>query len=277
LPGRILRTVCDEVAQFETEQDYFAHYNEVKDAAIEYIKESDSYKVFNDETWFSNTHHDYPKKALYTEENLYKPFISIDMKKANFTALKMYRPEIFDNVNTWEEFISKFTKLQHIANSKYIRQVIMGACNPKKQTQLEYYYMVTLMDFIKNQIPGVEVLSVSVDEIILCHPFADENNKDMHEQLNQIKNALGRHVVGKHVRMEEFYLEPLGNYGFERINLYNPEDVTFKCVDAEFFHQHAKHYKGQPITDNDLVFYHNGKLAKFLEPIENYLCPIASS
>lgn len=269
---------CDELANFANEQDYFAHYNAVKDAAIDHIKESESFNIFTNENWFVNKNKgEYPKHNIYSLENCYKPFISIDMKKANFTALSTYRPEIFDNANTWEQFIGQYTELKHIANSKYIRQVIMGACNPKRQIQLIEYYMNTLLSWIKNQVPGVEVFSMTVDEIILCHPYADENNSNMHQQLADIKSAIARHAYGKMVRMEEFYLEPLADYGYERINLYDTNDITFKCVDAEQFHQHAKIYKGQEITENDLVFYHNGILARFLEPIPNYLNPIASS
>ena len=77
--------------------------------------------------------------------------------------------------------------------------------------------------------------------------------------------------------MEEFFLEPLANYGYLKVNMHNHDDVTFKCVDAECFHQHAKLYKDETITENDLVFYHNGILARFLEPIPNYMNPIASS
>ena len=61
------------------------------------------------------------------------------------------------------------------------------------------------------------------------------------------------------------------------VSMHDETDITFKCVDAECFHQHVKHYYGMPITDNDLVFYHNNVLAKFLEPIPNYLNPIANS
>ena len=45
--------------------------------------------------------------------------------------------------------------------------------------------------------------------------------------------------------------------------------VEFKCLDAEIFHQIIKHYNGETITENDLVFYHNGQLARFLKEVNN--------
>lgn len=270
---------CDELKEFNDEQDYFAHYNAVKDAAIEHIKSKEEFKVFTDDNSFIRIKNEYPKNNLYTEENQYKSFISIDMKKANFSAVRRYNASIFDNAKTWEEFISKFTPMKHIANSKYIRQVILGACNPKKQIQFELYLMYNLLEFIKHTVPGIEVLSLGVDEIILYHPNQTgicKNDQQTQEIVDRIKDALDHHVVGDMVRMEEFYLEPLASYGYLKVNMNDENDVTFKCVDAECFHQHVKHYYGMEITDNDLVFYHNNVLAKFLTPIENYFNPISN-
>ena len=271
---------CSELALFADEQEYFTHYNSVKDTVIEYLKSKDEFKTFTDDNSFIRIDNKYPKTNLYIEENQYKSFISIDMKKANFSAMRLYNPALFDNANTWEEFILNFTNMKHIANSKYIRQVILGACNPKKQIQFELYLMHTLLEFIKHMVPGIEVFSLGVDEIILYHPNQTgncENNENAQEIIDRLNNVLQRHVVGKMVRMEEFYLEPLSNYGYLKVNMHNETDITFKCVDAECFHQHVKHYYGMDITNNDLVFYHNNVLARFLEPIPNYLNPIATS
>ena len=271
---------CNELKAFADEQEYFTHYNAVKDAAIEHIKAKDEFKVFTDDNSFIRINNQYPKTNLYIEENQYKSFISIDMRKANFSAVRRYNPAIFDNADTWEEFISQFTSMKHIANSKYIRQVILGACNPKKQIQFELYLMHTLLEFLKHMVPGIEVFSLGVDEIILYHPNQSgicQNDERAQKIVDEIKSALSRHVVGAMVRMEEFYLEPLADYGYLKVDMHDENNVTFKCVDAECFHQHVKHYYGMEITDNDLVFYHNNVLARFLEPIPNYLNPIANS
>ena len=76
--------------------------------------------------------------------------------------------------------------------------------------------------------------------------------------------------LGLLVRIEMFDLYKVGNDGWMK-NIYGDEsdNVDFKCVNAEIFHQIVKHYFGKPITENDLVFYHNGQLAKFMKEVDN--------
>ncbi len=90
------------------------------------------------------------------------------MKKANFSALREYRDDIFGGSDTWEEFISRFTDNKHIINSKYIRQVIMGNLNPKRQTAYEKVLMDKLLtDILHAKIIDKEnVAAFLADEII---------------------------------------------------------------------------------------------------------------
>lgn len=132
-----------ELQKYNCEQDYFEEYNRVKDAAINSIKESESYQKFNSEDMnkFAITHKDLSSKDIFKPTNDEKIFISIDMRKANFSSLHSYDKGMFGNADTWEQFISRFTDNEHIINSKYIRQVILGNCNPKRHITYEKYLM----------------------------------------------------------------------------------------------------------------------------------------
>lgn len=268
---------CKELESFAGEQEYLEDYNAVKDAAIEHLKSNPAFEKFSNDTAIKVVNNNYPKRDVYITENIGKNFISIDMKSANFSALRRYDNAIVDDKNTWEDFISQFTGLKHIINSKYIRQVILGACNPKRQIQFELYLMHSLLDFICHMVPGVQVYSLGVDEIILYHPSEYCKPEDINENVARIKSCLDRHVVGNMVKFEEFYLDELYQGGYQKVDLNDLDKVVFKCVDAETFHQHVKRYYDEEITENDLVFYHNGELARFLEPIPQYFCPIANS
>ena len=117
------------IEPYDCEQDYYEHYNKTKDAAINFIKGTEGYEKFNNMDMkeiskaISEIH--IPSSDIYKPTNDGKRFISIDMKKANFHSLKAFAPDIFDNADTWEDFMRKFTDDEHIIGNKYVRQVIL--------------------------------------------------------------------------------------------------------------------------------------------------------
>ena len=141
-----------ELEKYNCEQDYFEEYNHVKDQAINAIKESDAYQRFNNEDMnlYGIINKGLPSKDIFKPSNDNKMFISIDMKKANFSALKTYDKTIFGSAESWEDFISKFTQNKHIVSSKYIRQVILGNCNPKRHITYEKHLMDKVLSIVKD-------------------------------------------------------------------------------------------------------------------------------
>lgn len=259
---------CAELQRFANEQDYFEYYNKVKDSIIDFIKAKDEYNAFNNDNYQIESV--VSKRNVYVEDNDGGAFVSIDMKKANFSAMKHYSPKIFDGADTWEQFMAKFTDSQHIIHSKYIRQVVLGACNPKKQIRYEHYLMNILCKHIMDTISNVSVFSLGKDEIIISVPR--EYGVGCGFSLSELKKAVNSCPlgIGQLVRVEMFELYKIeGTDGYMKTHNSDSNAVEFKCLNAEIFHQIVKHYFGQPVTENDLVFYHDGKLAKFLEEVNN--------
>ena len=262
-------TFCADLEKYDTEQEYFEYYNTVKDSVINMIKDNTEYmKFLNDD--FADVrvvtkNITLGNKNLYIEGNQDKTFISIDMKKANFSALRHYSPAIFKNVETWEQYISFFTPSEHIRNSKYIRQVILGACNPKRQITYERYLMTMLYLHIKSELDGkVSFYSLGNDEIIISVAGTSVSAKE-------IKAAIATcpQKIGELVRFEMFDLQKVGDYGWMKVIYDEPERVEFKTINADIYHQIVKHYWNMPITEDDLVFRYNGVLARFLEGVKN--------
>ena len=262
-------TFCADLEKYDTEQEYFEYYNTVKDSVINMIKDNTEYmKFLNDD--FADVrvvtkNITLGNKNLYIEGNQDKTFISIDMKKANFSALRHYSPAIFKNVETWEQYIGFFTPSEHIRNSKYIRQVILGACNPKRQITYERYLMTMLYLDIKNELDGkVSFYSLGNDEIIISVAGTSVSAKE-------IKAAIATcpQKIGELVRFEMFDLQKVGDYGWMKVIYDEPERVEFKTINADIYHQIVKHYWNMPITEDDLVFRYNGVLARFLEGVKN--------
>lgn len=260
---------CAELEKYSNEQSYFEYYNLVKDSVINMIKDNPAYMRFlNDE--FSDARIiqrtiSLGNRNLYIEDNNDKTFISIDMKKANFSALRYYSPEIFKNMETWEKYIGSFTSSEHIKNSKYIRQVILGACNPKRQITYEHYLMNILYLHLKDKLGDeVEFYSLGNDEIIISVDGTSVSAKDIKAAIESCPQN-----IGDLVRFEMFDLQKVGDFGWMKVIYDEPERVEFKTINADIYHQIIKHYWNQPIIEDDLVFRYNGTLARFLEEVKN--------
>lgn len=259
----------EELQKYNCEQDYFEEYNCVKDAAINDIKKSDGFQRFNEEDMnkYSVKYTNLPSKDIFKPSNDGKLFISIDMKKANFSVLKHYDSDIFGKAETWEEFIGKYTSNKHIINSKYIRQVILGNCNPKRQVTYEKNIMGQVLDVLID----VEKIGYFLNEIVFFSN--DEIVIDMEEYVNCLNN---RKITESKVkeyfdvpfRVELFYLRKInGTNGYykEIIKTLDEREYEFKCLDSYMLPFVLRKFQNQEITESDKVFYHEGMLSKFIE------------
>ena len=253
--------------KYHCEQDYFEEYNRVKDAAILSIKESEAYQKFNEEDMnkYRVTYENLPNKDIFKPSNDGKLFISIDMRKANFSSLYHYDNSMFSGAKTWEEFISKFTENKHIINSKYIRQVILGNCNPKRHITYEKHLMNEVLDVLIKEIGYWfdEIVFFSNDEIVIDM----DNYADCIRNRNITKSKLEEYFDFP-LNVELFYLHKInGTDGYykEIVKDINERSFEFKCLDNYMLPFVIRNFLGEEITDSDKVFYHEGLLAKFIE------------
>ena len=256
-----------ELGRFKNEEEYFAYYNDVKEKMICQIRGNQIYNIFSLAKLDKEPQSPFVARNLYVETNDNKTFISIDMNCANFSVLHMWDSSIFNDHDNWYDFVADYTDLEHIRRSKYIRQVVLGACSPGKQIYYEGWYMKLLAQHIVSILPAVNIYSVNVDEILI----EMDNDSSERYTIKELKETVHDSFLGPYVKIKEFDLHKLQGIDGYVLNVYDDvEDyVVFKCINGEIFHQVLLHYYGFPIKEDDLVFYHNGKLARFLEPIPN--------
>ena len=265
----------DELKKYNNEQEYFEEYNKVKDAAILSIKDSEAYQQFNTEDMnkFAITHKDLPGKDIFKPSNDGKAFISIDMKKANFSSLKYYGDCIFDsmfnNASTWEEFISTFTENKHIINSKYIRQVILGNCNPKRHITYEKYIMDQVLTSMEEYHMEDRIVFFSNDEIVYDLTNMRESNK-LHK-LYYVKELTEQKLEEEFTvpfRAELFSLHKIhGTDGYVK-RIYNHDDeytYNFKCFDNYMLPFVLRYFLKEDVKKSDRMFHQNGLLAEFVD------------
>lgn len=254
------------------EQEYFEHYNQVKDNAINYIKSTSAYEQFNSEDMniysvpaeFRNL----KSKDIFKPSNVSRKFVSIDMKKANFSALRNYSADIFGGAETWEDFLRKFTSVEHIIQSKYIRQVILGNCNPKRHITYEKHLMGCLLKSIlriyesdsDKLLEAVEFFSN--DEIV----FGTENI-DVGQLIDAVDRIVSTKSIPFHVELFTLHnIEDTSAY-FKKFVGENDSElpVEFKCLDNYNLPFVLRKFSGEEVTENDKVFLFEGRLAKFID------------
>ena len=261
---------------FKSAEEYFAYYNKVKDGAINYLANNEAMQYFcqREPSNFAPKFRDFPKNSIYKCTNVGKHLLSIDMVKGNFTALRHYNPDIVGGKETYEEFIGMFANgCDHLVGSKYVRQVIWGNLNPKRQTAYERVLMEEVLSeiFARTKIAGDKVAYLGTDEIVLdVTSYISDNGQldfNFQEALNEAINFVRKH--GINVRNEYFKLYRIKgtNGGYMRKYEFDTANkgVDFKCVEADEMPFVIRAYKQEPIQDSDLVFVYNGKLAKLLE------------
>lgn len=253
-----------EVEKLGGEELFLKSYYDIRDAIISDIKKNEAFILFNNDKLSK-----FDVEVNITKDDVYQPiyngktFFSIDLKKANFHSMKYYNSEIFGGATSYEEWISRYTDSQYMKESKYLRQVIFGNLNPKKQVKIEKYIISKYLEAVLKVIPLEYVRNASHDELVVLSP----ENFD-HTLLEKEVEKMGNEL-GVFARVEMFKLIKQGEsneLGYVKESLTGDKPI-FKGVPGIFMPQAFKHYFGLPVEEKDLVFYHEGHLVSFLKPI----------
>lgn len=281
---RDLINLIDE--RFEGDSNRFLkEYYDKREEIIQTILANPSFKEFNNMDMNRFTIKDVPKnittKNIYNCENVNKIYLSIDLKKANFQALKYVNQGIVFDKDTYEDFIGIFTDLDYIKESKYCRQVIFGKCNPKRHITVEKYITNEIRKYISEKIfenIDINIVSFSNDEIVYeCSVSIESFNEEM---INYIKSVINdiktkiKEFIGVDVSINIFNLK--GYNLLDTINnkvcktFFVKEDCLsdkkeFKCVPEPLFAIIYKLYNKQDVLSVDKIINYDGLRAELTE------------
>lgn len=271
-----------EIEQFNGNVDqWLEHYGKIRDNIIFTIENSEEYKKFNNSNMSCYDVLDLGvgERSIYTEETVGKTFLSIDLKKANFQALK-YASVLNDN--TYADFIYRMNGSQYFADSKYLRQVIFGKLNPKRQIKVEKFivykiHKLVFSKFFLNELKliypdSISLWSFNSDEIIY---LVNENYFNPTEDFLESVEDFIKESYGIEIRAELVKISRLNivNCNGNKVDAYIRKNVftgveTLKKASTTFFPQIWKLYKGLEIEEIDRMFYVENQIAIFKEPLE---------
>lgn len=254
----------DVLDNINDREDFFSLGSNISSGVKELIKSTESYKLFNSENeiYDKNLYAklQIPQRNIYTEENLEKQLISIDLEKANFNCFRMFGLQKELGLDTYKDLIGKFTDFDYFIESKMIRQVIFGDLNPSRQQKVQRFIIGELCTELMKH--NIELSSASSDEIIIKSNISvDDVNqilKDKKEKYNFF-------------RVEPFSFKKIGNEGnfFVKTTIKDngEEKLEFKNVPSYYFPQVFKEYLGEQVNEYDMMFLFEDNLSKFIRPL----------
>lgn len=271
---KYLLNILDELGENSFPQ-YFA---KLKSSILDDIKNKDSYKLLGSDNSILNVYNnikyqDIKSGNIYNNESIDKTFISIDLTKANFQSMKFYNPEIINNKDTYESFISNYIEelknKDYFLKSKQLRQVIFGNLNPKRQQLISQNLLTELIDFaLEINIEPEKIKKVGSDEFVI---YIDNENElcEIIEYFNafQKKSYIDFTIEPYHLRCanekHKFYIR-------EMLSLNNNDvlNIDFKNIPGIFVPQVIKQIEERELNDFDMMFYHEKHLCQFVEPID---------
>lgn len=257
----------------EFEKKYYGIRNEI----INHILEKPEYDEFNHvnlEPYKSVS--SIKEGDIYIAQNDNEIFLSFDLVKANFQALRYFNPNIVDNCLTYKDFISQFTDIDFIINSKYIRQYMFGNLNPKRVVVFEKYLINKIFELSSfNEIlKSWDIVIQNKDEIILKVKNKDnlniENEKIIINQvIQEMREKFQIELYGSifQLKLKKFLTQLEKTIPVYIKEFLTEDKVEYKNIPQIYYMQVYKMLNNLPINENDLLFINENELCRVLKPL----------
>ena len=233
-----------EESEVEIDDAYEFRKNKSQEI-IEFIKGTNAYN----ELCYDTNLIDYPtaKSIEYLEEIEY---FSIDLRSANWVALKHYDPNHINELgNDYIDFLSKFNLPKVFLHSKYLRQFIFGNVNPKRLIKVQRYL---IQEMVRKYQDKLQVEGVRNDEVI----FSFNDFKEIESIYGEIDHDKYKTKIFTIERVEDFRIDTSYNVFGEILH------KEMMGVDGTLFYIKLKEYiTGEELDIRDLYFRSNGRKA----------------
>ena len=190
-----------------------------------------------------------PTNKSYSYDN--GIYVSIDLRSANFQSLKKYdqRGEI---PTSYSELLSNFNSPEIFKHSKYLRQVIFGNLNPKRQQLVQRHIVQELV----RKLDSENIQAVRNDEIIIKLESYDEYESN----------------IEPYVDFEKYRVKIFQNSNYDGFRIEREIDSDGRLISKDFYglNRNMLFWKikelitFEEIEDRDLYFISEGKLAKWV-------------
>lgn len=259
---------------------FLTKYYEIREHIIKTVENSEAYQKFNtmDMSVFSiKNKKNITTNNIYNENNVGHIFVSFDLKKANFQALKYVDPNIVMDADNYQDFISKFTNIEFIINSKHIRQIVFGKMNPKRHITVEKYMIDKVYEYITETHHLTNCVSMSNDELVFDMGEAKELDSLAIHSINitcEMIRQIIQTMLGFEMNLEVFKLHKLqlccdkfqrSPYYYKEYLNKNNSKGKLMCVPMNYFAIVYKLFNNLSLQEEDYHFDYEGLDCKYCE------------
>lgn len=244
-----------------TEQ-YIEMRAKVAKEIIEAVKATKEYEEYSNEPLDPNF--SVKRIEIYNHEFNDREFVSYDMKSSNFQVMKHFSEDLVLGCKTYEELISNYTDCPTLLKSKYLRQYIFGNLNPKRNIRHSAELSLKLARSI-GEVKGFKFIGINNDEVFyeVVEPSLVGDPKPI--TFDGVEFSPSRFVL-RELRFKGDNGKLIKAYVKEH---HNGKKTIHACMSV-FFPQVYKIVNNLEITENDLVFMHEGILSHFNHPLQNF-------
>lgn len=266
--------MCDEIDKDfgDDIQAFLNHFYDVRDKMINDILENPKYNEFINADMNKYKVCDELRNVqsgnVYNGENGGKRYLSIDLSKANFQALKFFDKSLVKGKDTYEDYVREYTKSNYIINSKYTRQVVFGKCNAKRQITIERYLISKFYESFKYNKDLLKLVRFNNDELVfeLNLPKYDIANETTMDVIIQSVYACSKEC-GVDVSPRIYQLSPMRLHSHKKNEDRNIFYVLYDCVNGGYEFKEVpktyfaivyKLYNNLETNPNDYFFNYEG-------------------
>lgn len=183
--------------------------------------------------------------------------ISIDIVAANFNCLRNYNSKIVLDSKDFKELVSKYSSCPYYSEVKTFRQVVFEKLHPNKQQGLQREMMDQVLKELFGKFTNLYVRMPSNDEIVI--PL-NQNYPHLKEGVLEI---VRNHKLSSVLKSEVFFVRHIFDDCFYK--QFDNGKIQLRQAPINIYSQAYKKARNIPLTEEDLYFIHEGKLAKFME------------
>lgn len=225
----------------ETVDDMFAYRMECTNKLVEYIESTRAFNDLNLDPMVP----DLPvNKSFEFREGRY--YVSFDISKANWRAVKSYDPDFVNEMrDSWEELVESLGIPPLFAKSKQLRQYVFGNLNPKRLMKVQRRMVQSLIDVLpKPDCVRHDEVILSFDDLASASDLASTSPTNFRSKVFTVDVRDGYRI---------------NNYIDQDGNVYDREPVG--CNGHRYFMVLKQDVFGEPLDVRDLYFRMEGELA----------------